>query len=49
MIIIERTVVVDTPLERKGVARLIEPLFRGRFAKLGDEAEAGLRNALVKL
>lgn len=33
----------------KGVARLAEPLFRGRFAKLGDEAEAGLRNALQRL
>ncbi|MEV0285901.1 MULTISPECIES: SRPBCC family protein [unclassified Kribbella] len=33
----------------KGVARLVEPLFRGRFAKLGDEAEAGLRNALQRL
>ena len=33
----------------KGVARLAEPLFRGRFAKLGDEAETGLREALQKL
>jgi uncharacterized protein YndB with AHSA1/START domain len=35
--------------EFKGVSRLIEPLFRGQFKKLGDEAEAGLRDALLKL
>ncbi|QNE23029.1 polyketide cyclase [Kribbella qitaiheensis] len=35
--------------EFKGVTRLLEPLFRGQFKKLGDEAETGLREALLKL
>lgn len=35
--------------EFKGVTRLIEPLFRGQFKKLGDEAEVGLAAALQKL
>ena len=35
--------------EFRGVTRLIEPLFKSQFKKLGDEAEAGLREALLKL
>ncbi|GAA1565184.1 SRPBCC family protein [Kribbella sancticallisti] len=35
--------------EFKGVTRLIEPLFKGQFKKLGDEAEQGMREALQKL
>ncbi|WBQ05619.1 SRPBCC family protein [Kribbella sp. CA-293567] len=35
--------------EFKGVTRLIEPLFKGQFKKLGDEAEVGMREALEKL
>lgn len=35
--------------EFKGVTRLIEPLFRSQFKKLGDEAEQGMRDALLKL
>ncbi|TWD80474.1 polyketide cyclase/dehydrase/lipid transport protein [Kribbella amoyensis] len=33
----------------KGVARLVEPLFKGQFTKLGDEAEQGLKENLGKL
>ncbi|WP_198676252.1 SRPBCC family protein [Kribbella monticola] len=33
----------------KGVARVIEPLLRGQFKKLGDEAKTGLRAALLEL
>jgi len=35
--------------EFKGVTRLIEPLFKTQFKKLGDEAEVGMRTALQKL
>ena len=35
--------------EFKGVTRLIEPLFKSQFKKLGDEAEQGMREALSKL
>jgi carbon monoxide dehydrogenase subunit G len=35
--------------EFKGVARLVEPLFRGQFKEFSDEAEEGLRTALQKL
>jgi uncharacterized protein YndB with AHSA1/START domain len=35
--------------EFKGVTRLIEPLFKSQFKKLGDEAEEGMRTALQKL
>ncbi|WP_203591089.1 SRPBCC family protein [Streptomyces sp. SID13031] len=35
--------------EFKGVTRLIEPLFKSQFKKLGDEAEEGIRTALQKL
>ncbi len=35
--------------EFKGVTRLIEPLFKSSFKKLGDEAEEGMRTALQKL
>ena len=35
--------------EFKGVTRLIEPLFKSQFKKLGDEAEEGMRTALEKL
>jgi uncharacterized protein YndB with AHSA1/START domain len=35
--------------EFKGVTRLIEPLFKPQFKKLGDEAEVGMRTALEKL
>jgi uncharacterized protein YndB with AHSA1/START domain len=35
--------------EFKGVTRLIEPLFKTQFKKLGDEAEEGMRAALEKL
>ena len=35
--------------EFRGVTRLIEPLFRSQFKKLGDEAEVGMREALQKL
>lgn len=35
--------------EFKGVTRLIEPLFKTQFKKLGDEVEEGLRTALQKL
>jgi uncharacterized protein YndB with AHSA1/START domain len=35
--------------EFKGVTRLIEPLFKPQFKKLGDEAEEGMRAALEKL
>jgi uncharacterized protein YndB with AHSA1/START domain len=35
--------------EFKGVTRLIEPLFKSQFKKLGDEAEVGMRTALQKL
>ena len=35
--------------EFKGVTRLIEPLFKSQFKKLGDEAEQGMREALAKL
>lgn len=35
--------------EFKGVTRLIEPLFKPQFKKLGDEAETGMRTALEKL
>lgn len=33
----------------KGLARFAEPFLRRPFARLGDEAEEGLRNALGKL
>jgi hypothetical protein len=31
------------------VERMVEPLFRGQFKELDDEAEEGLRAALQKL
>jgi uncharacterized protein YndB with AHSA1/START domain len=33
----------------KGLARLAEPFFRKPFDRLGEEAEQGLRDALMKL
>ena len=33
----------------KGVLRLAEPFLGGAFKKLGDEAEAGMREALARL
>lgn len=35
--------------EFKGVARLAQPLLKGQFRKLGDEAEQGMHDALQKL
>jgi uncharacterized protein YndB with AHSA1/START domain len=35
--------------EFKGATRLAEPLLKGQFKKLGDEAEQGMHDALQKL
>jgi uncharacterized protein YndB with AHSA1/START domain len=35
--------------EFKGVTRLAQPLLKGQFKKLGDEAEQGMHDALQKL
>ena len=43
------TVTYRADFEFKGVAKLVAPLFAPAFKKLGDEAEAGLREALAKL
>lgn len=36
-------------VEFKGVTRLLEPLFKSQFKKLGDDTEERLRNVLLKL
>ena len=33
----------------KGLSRLIAPLLKPAFVRLGNEAESGLRSALAKL
>ena len=43
------TVTYRADLEFKGVARLVAPLLAPALRKLGDEAERGLRDALMRL
>ena len=43
------TVTYRAAFEFKGIARLVAPLLAPALRKLGDEAEAGLREALTKL
>lgn len=43
------TVTYRATFEFKGIAKLVGPLLAPALRKLGDEAEAGLREALTKL
>jgi len=43
------TVTYTADFEFKGLGKLVAPLFKPALKKLGDEAEAGLRDALAKL